>query len=536
MDDESLARDISSSSSSSSGVVSYLSPGTYTVLVADYNSAVSTTTPVVSGSVSNVTITAGKQTSVTVNCVPSGSSLLQTLSFSSGSAQATPSLAASGEQWYKLSLTSGTPYYFTQTNGNFAFCLWSGDGTTNCNSSTSYFSYTPTSTGTYYLVVTSLYATSTVSTTVTVSTTAPGTSEGTTTSPISLTADTSHAFVIPSSGYSYYSFTTGSAGTYALELSAEDWINYTVYSDSGFTTQSSISNSSGQFSQGTLFPELASNTTYYITLEDGDGETLLATGRVASPSTIAGYPYQNAGSASSPASLTLGTARNDSVGYHYYDSVSYYKFTTGSGEDYTFSLSGATGYMDAEIYSDPAFSNEVGNDDFDASPSANGSGQLVLAPATTYYIAVYNDGADGYAMDGENLTATYSYTIELSAASVPSFTTLTPSSWTSGSNSTPSSYVWYSATVNAGDTYMLKCNDANSNSSSYTARVAVDAYEADRCTSYFTDVYSDSLSSSTFTIPSGQSTVYFCVYSCSGTYELELVDLSTTGTINITAQ
>jgi hypothetical protein len=517
--------------SSSTGVVSNLAPGTYTVLVADYNSAVSATAPVVSGS-APVTITAGKQASVNVTCTPATSSLLQTLSFSGASAQANLSLAVSGEQWYKLSLTGGTTYYFTQTNDNFAFCLWSGDGTTNLGSGTSYISYTSTSTGTYYLVVTSLYSTSTDSTTVTVSTTAPVTSEGTISAPISLAVDNSHAFVIPSSSHSFYSFKTGSAGTYALELSAADQINYRVYSDNAFRTPASIPNWNGSFSEGQLLSGLAAGTTYYIVLQDEDGEPLLATGRVASPSTIAGYTSQNVGSTSSPASLTPNTARNDSVGYHYYDSISYYTFKTGSGLDYTLSLAGATGYIDAVIYSDAAFSNEVGQDDFNASPSVNGSGQVLLAPNTTYYIAVENDGADGESA----LTATYNYTLELSAASVPSFTTLTPFTWASGSNSSSSSNVWYSASVNADDTYMLKCNDAGNDSSSYTATVSIDAYKANRYTSYFLGCGSSNLSSNTFTIPSGQSTMYFCVHNCSGTYALELIDVSTTGTISITAK
>jgi hypothetical protein len=518
------------------GKISSLPTGTgYSVLVEGFNSAVSATTPVVSGETDSVTITAGGTTPVSVICVPSAS-LLKTLDVSSGSASASLSLAVSGEQWYSLSLTSGTAYYFSQTNGNFAFALFSGNGAVEYGSATSYSSFTPGTSGTYYLVVASVSSASTDSTTVAVSTKAPTTyNEGSAASPIALTADQSHVFIIPCSGYSYYSFTPSVSGTYSLEVSCGDAITYGVYSDSSYSTLiSNLSAVGAQFTGGVFLNGLTQGTTYYIELQDAEGESLLATGRMASPATIAGYSYQNVGTSSSPASLAVGTARTDTVGYHYYDSTSYYTFTTGAGLDYSLNLTAGTGYVYAAIYSDAAFSTSV-RDNYDVGPSNGVNGSLLLSPNTKYWIVVTNMGAN----DGDTApTTACKYSIEVCTAAVPNFTTLTPFKWTSGSNSSTSTDVWYSATATSGDTYELGCNDASNDSTTYSAYVNVDAYGADRQTSYFTDSNNSGsgLASHTFKIPSGQSTVYFRVHDCTGTYALDLVDTSTSGTISITAQ
>lgn len=511
------------------GLVSNIAAGSgYAVLVDGYNTAMSTTVPVVQGGTGNsIEVTAGGTAHITLNCSPATSPLLKSLDLSTIPASTSLTLPASGEQWYALSLVSGTTYYFSQDDGNFGFCLFNSNGANRLASDTSYMQYTPSADGTYYLAVASIASGTTESTTLSVSTTAASaTAEGASGSPIALTLDGYHHFLIPGEGYSYYSFTTGDAGSYALEIGSQDYIDYGLFSDAGFSTPVAVTRPSGYFYQGTQFSGLDAGTTYYLRLCDDDENDLIATGRVASPGTINSYVPQCDGSRSSPLGLALGTPRSGSVGYHYYDKVSYYGFTTGSGIDYDLSLSGATGYVLASLYSASA---SALNKYCSASPSADGLLHLQLNPTTTYYLVLQNQGAG----KDSPPTAAYTYTIGISAADPPSFQALGTGPFVAGSNSATSDAIWYKATVNEGDTYLVQCDSAYSGSSTYTAYATVDAYQSDRLTSYFSDYRG--YSSSTFAIASGQSTLYICVHNCKGSYALKLIDVSTTGTINITA-
>lgn len=215
--------------------------------------------------------------------------------------------------------------------------------------------------------------------------------------------------------------------------------------------------------------------------------------------------------------LDLGVTKSGSIGYHGYDSVSYYQVTTGSGIDYSLSLnnltaSGDYAYANIYIYTNAAFSSQLGSSSY-VSTSSPCTSSLALAPSTTYYLAVKNDSPS---------TANASYSLTFSAAATPSPITLSSDgTLLSGTNSSSSSAVWYVATVEPNASYTLKVFDRQYSSTSYTAFTSVSAYKADRYTGYFLN-YSGLYSGHAITVPSGESTLYICVSNCSGTYALSL--------------
>jgi hypothetical protein len=503
-------------SSSSYVTLPMLPPGTdYTVKVDGYNEASSTTEPMVHGEASGITITKGSSTSASVTCLPVAATAL---SLDTG---ATVSLASTAEKWYSLAVTSGTAYYFTQTNGAFAMCLFGSDGKMIGSGGASYLSYTASATGTVFLVVAAVdnYSSAAAGdTVVTASTTQPATSEGTQSAPITLTEETSHLFLLPSSGNSYYQFTTGDAGDYGIELPCYSWISYGLYTGSIYGTQ--VVSSSG--SQGALFPSLQAGTTYYLTLGYASYTTFI-TGKLVGPTTLAAYTKNNNGSPSSPVALTIGTATTGKAGYHYYDQRSYYSFTTdASNVDYALKLENVTGGVSAYVSSTSSTNGQIAY--LSSYSSSATSVQMVLKPSTSYYVIVSNN----------NYSAATTYDLTISTASAPSFIALPLATKTEGSLS--GSTVWYKADVTAGNTYQLLWDDRYDSASSYTTYISVSAYQADRVTPYFTSAYSGYTSGKIITIPAGDTALYIGVSSGYGTYALTLKDITNTGSIAISAQ
>lgn len=118
---------VSTSVSGGSTAVSvpYVPSGSgYSVKVSVYNSAVSSSSPVVSGTATGVSVTDGGTSSVTVSCLPESSAAL------SLDSSASFTLASAAETWYSFAATSGTTYSFTlaNANSNFAMGLFTGAG------------------------------------------------------------------------------------------------------------------------------------------------------------------------------------------------------------------------------------------------------------------------------------------------------------------------------------------------------------------------------------------------------------------------
>jgi hypothetical protein len=447
----------------------------------------------VSGKATGVTITKGENTAVAISCIPK-----TPIAISLDTATSL-SLASGAEQWYSFAVTKGQSYYLTQTNGEFALCLNDESGA-QISYATSYIAYTATYSGTAYFVVAAVDSdASSASTSVTVSTTQPSLSEGSSGSPVSLSLNTAHSFRIPvSSSASYYSFTASTAGKYCVELSCDAYVLGYLYSDSSYSTYVSGANGAGEV----LFSGLTAGTTYYLKLYKYSSP-LITDGQIMDPSAIAAAS-SNEGS-TTPVSLTLGTAHSGQVGYHDYDMRSYYSFTTGSGVDYSLTMSGLSSSVSVT-----ASSSSQTFDQFSISSSTR---SLVLSPNTTCYVTVFN--GNGSALN---------YSLTVSAVDAPTFTSLTAGGgWASGTLTDTNGASWYMASVSAGGSYTLKWDSATSGSGSYTAYPSVSAYESDRSTSYFKSAYSGGYATGkTITIPSDQTTLYIRVYDTTGSFALSL--------------
>jgi len=492
----------------------------YTIKLSVYNSNVSTITPTATGQASGVSITQGANTAVSITCVPANPT-----SITPSSTAQTLTLAAQAEQWYSLQVTSGTSYYFLQTTPNIRFAIFNSTGT--FISSSSYIAYTATYTGSLYIGVVN-DSSSSATAALAVSTTAPILNEGSVTTPVALSLNQSHLFQLGpynNQGTSYYSFTTDSAGTFALNTSSGDY-NAALYSDSGFNTVISSQTTSNY---GCLFAGLSASSAYYLKLTSDDSEFATFTGQIMDPAAIAAAGTHNQGSVASPLSLTLGSAISAQVGCHSYDMRSYYSFTTGSGIDYSLSASNVSpsGSIPFQLYSDASFQQSVGYLDVGSNGSSSGS-LPPLSPATTYYMMASN---------GNGNSSFTTYILEVSAAAVPTFISLpTDGTWTAGSLSSSNSAAWYVATVTGGQTYTLNWDDESQGSGTYTAYCTVSAYQGDRITAYFTNAYQGYTTAQVISVPAGQTQVYIRVYNGTGTFALKLAEAAPSGTATVTAQ
>jgi hypothetical protein len=496
--------------SSTTQTVSLIPVGTnYTVKVSVFNSHSSTSIPMVTGQAAGINVADGATTAVSVHCIPVSTSPLAL-----DAAPSVATLTSYAEKWYSLTVSSGTHYYFEQTDGNVIVGLFNGSGT-YISTVSGYLDYSATFSGTLYLCAVAYYGAGNAG--LSVFSTAPVLNEGSVAGPVSLTLNSVHTFKTgPSSSQSssYYSFTTTSAGNYALDTAYFNSFATTLYSNSGFTT---VVSSNTATTNGSKFTGLLASAPYYLKLTNlSSSSLLLSSGQLVDPATISANT-DGEGSSTSPVSLTVGTGQSGKVGTHSYNAISYYSFTTGSGSDYRLSLSSVvpspSSSVSVTLYSNASYTTSVGSFSFTGS---NGSNlDLVLASSTVYYLSVTNNATNGaltYSLQVGNLAP---------PASLP-----TGGVWTSGSINASGASTWYQATVVGGQTYSLNWDDAYQGSGSYTLDVVVSAYQANRSTAYLTNVDSGYSSASTITVPAGQTTIFIKVsaynYGYTGTFALKL--------------
>ena len=246
------------------------------------------------------------------------------------------------------------------------------------------------------------------------STTSSGSSDGTASSPMELTVGTAKSGGIASYGYSYYKFTTSStgAGNYKLainslvmtESSSSISVRTYLYSNSGLTTSSRLDSESCAASCTLYFDyeNLDSSKTYYLHLS--------AWGTITYSLTVSQGGSE--GSKNNPVELTLSTAHTGGVeGYYYYWEArgdSYYKFTTTSADNYTFSMNNSDS-LDCYLLSDSAFSSLVSDTNNGCTAGTNisatfkGSSGTGLSATTTYYLLIEQQGTSASAAN----TTTY---------------------------------------------------------------------------------------------------------------------------------
>lgn len=235
---------------------------------------------------------------------------------------------------------------------------------------------------TYYVEV---YNSSSVDTAFNLSITEKGvTSEGSISSPVSLTLDEIHTAKTGQqesnhdSRSSYYSFTTGSEGYYGITVSAASQYIY-LYSDASFDSYDDLKTA------GKMIKYLNSGTTYYVKVRNVGSVNAIFDLKVENLGSVL-----NEGEAGNPVALSLDATHSAKVGI--YDSVygssdySYYSFTTGGASVYLITLLDTTSsdLLDFSLYSDVDFSNYLGSSN-DATHTT-----ATLAANTTYYMRVYN--------------------------------------------------------------------------------------------------------------------------------------------------
>jgi len=241
-----------------------------------------------------------------------------------------------------------------------------------------------------------------------------GTNEGSASSPVELTVGTAKSGSVGRSGYSYYKFTTTSgAGSYKLAISSlsisDSYYSsasmYTsIYSNSGYTSTSKW-NSESCLADCTLYFDyinLDNNTSYYLQMQ--------GYGAVTYSLTVSKGGSE--GSPADPVELTLSTAHTGGVeGYYYYFEArgnSYYKFTTTSADNYTFSMNNSDS-LDCYLLSDSEFSSLVSNTNNGCTAGTNisatfkGSSGTGLSATTTYYLLIEQQGTTASAAN----TTTY---------------------------------------------------------------------------------------------------------------------------------
>jgi hypothetical protein len=193
--------------------------------------------------------------------------------------------------------------------------------------------------------------------------------------------------------------------------------------------------------------------------------------------------------------------------------------------DYCFIASGlgTNAFINATLYASAGFTYQCGS----ISVTNNTTVRELLSPNTDYYLEL-----DNWA------TAAQSFSLTV-ASYIPTFVSLTPGdAWTSGSIVSGDDLVWYKATVTPGTKYTINLDNAYEGSNEYTSYAEISAYEADRSTSYFTDVYQGYSLAHTqvLTVPSGETSLYILVSGNPGTYALKLSVAPASGGLAITVE
>ena len=243
-----------------------------------------------------------------------------------------------------------------------------------------------------------------------------GETEGSPTSPLTLTLGTAHSGKVAKWDYSYYSFTTSSTGAGTYELAAtslaitDSWNSAKSIGIEAYTAQSSPNTSSVAIMEYLLadgtayfgYKNVNASTTYYIRIYGyGLGTYTLTLSKGGSE-----------GSVSNPVELTLGTAHSGTVEGYESDSSngnSFYKFTTSGADNYTLTMTNSDS-LDCYLYSNSNLSSsslvDGCTEGANLSGTFNGSNGTGLSESTTYYLDI-----EQQATSSAPKTTTYNITV-----------------------------------------------------------------------------------------------------------------------------
>lgn len=178
---------------------------------------------------------------------------------------------------------------------------------------------------------------------------------------------------------SWYSFTTGAAGVYAIKASGfSGSLEYILYSDPAFS--SNVTTMEG--SRGIPGIMLAASTTYYLKITNASYAPAKNYSLLVSRLGDA----MNEGSVSSPVPLALGVAHDGEVGgYSDARNKSYYSFVAPTTGSYDFAITNLDASQRFYLYTDSSFTGTYYYD-----YGTTGLTNQSLVAGTTYYFLVDN--------------------------------------------------------------------------------------------------------------------------------------------------
>ncbi len=356
---------------------------------------------------------------------------------------------------------------------------------------------------TYYLKVCN-YNSKDVAYTLTVSYLGTTSNEGSTSSPVALTIDAEYngrAGEYGDNDFSYYKFTTGTAGSYTVTASnCSGALYFYVYSDAAFSTQKAYFNTSDNTGVS-----LDAATTYFLKVENGSTYDISYTIKISR-----GSDALNDGSRALPATLSLDAPYSCKVAAYNYnstDDTSYYKFTTDTAGCYTIAASNLSASLGFYLYNDSGYSMQIDYADF----STTGLSDVTLNESSIYYLRVDNHNSS---------TLTYSLTIsrtgdvpnEGDTSSPVQLTVDTSHSARIGAFSSYNDFdsSWYKFTTGEKGVYSIFITDIETYSSpsyylytdsTYTSQITrTNKYELQSNTTYYLKIINNQVANLSYTL------------------------------------
>jgi Bacterial pre-peptidase C-terminal domain len=217
-----------------------------------------------------------------------------------------------------------------------------------------------------------------------------GDSEGSINMPIVLTPDgSSHAGGVDLNGYSYYTFTTSTAGSYLISLKGlsapADTLSWTIYSDPSFQTPVASASCNSQYSiQGDLTCGVSNLPagTYYLMVYNLSVQASSYSIAVT-PDTIG---YAGTAVTLNPETRVTGTIFDNEL--------QYYSFTPVSSGTYSITLSSSQN-IGWDLYSDVTCSTLVTDCPYNGTWPITNTASCVTSnlPRGTYYLKIANNAA-----------------------------------------------------------------------------------------------------------------------------------------------
>lgn len=266
--------------------------------------------------------------------------------------------------------------------------------------------------------------------------------EGTTTSPISVALNTPRSSTVGAFDDSFYTFTTTTAGTYAISLTKPTTdVSWDLYSNANFTGSVASCDYYYSATAEQCTATLQAGKAYYLRVSEFASSTGTFTLTVSL--------ITNEGSAISPVDLTVGTPHSGSVGL---SGISYYRFKPVLPGAHTIAISNSVpnySWLTFKVYStdftsaSPVLLTTCGNA---SNPSCTVNG---LSAGSYYYVEV-----DGYSSSAASYDITITEGLSEGSLSAPLELIVGAPAHNGAVDATSTSYYKFTTTATAGE-YVL---------------------------------------------------------------------------------